>query len=54
MKISGTMQFTKKRTFKKDKQIQIYKPKYREALMKSKTQDVDGSSGNTQFEAFSI
>ena len=54
MKTSGTMRFEKNRTFKKDTQIQIYTPKYRETLMKSKTRHVDGGGGQSQFEAFRI
>ena len=34
--ISGTMKCPKNRRFQKGTQINIYKPKYRETLMKSK------------------
>ena len=48
-----TMRFVQHREFRKDIQIQIDKPKYRETHMKSKTRHIDGGGGNTQFEVCS-
>ena len=39
---SWKMRFVKNHELKKDSQIQHSKPKYRETLMKSKTQNIDG------------
>ena len=44
-----THRFVKNREYKKDIQIQICNPKYKDTLMKSETQLDDGSSENTQF-----
>ena len=54
MKISGNMRVEKNRKFQKDTQIQIYKPKYRETPMKSKTRHVEGRGMNPQFETSRI
>ena len=52
--IIGNNRFLKHREFKEDIHIQHSNPKQRETRMKSKTQHVDGSSRDTQFEAFRI
>ena len=54
LKLIQNMRFVKTREFKKDIQISIDKPKYKETHMKSKTRHVDGSNGNTQFETFRL
>ena len=45
------MRFENNRRFKKDIQIQIDKPKYRETPTQSKTRHVDGGGRKPQFEA---
>ena len=40
-RIGGNMRFARKLKFKKDTPFRIDKPKYRETLMKSKSQHVD-------------
>ena len=48
------MRFEKNRGFKKDTQIQIYKPRSKGMPMKSKTRHVDGGCRNPQCEASRI
>ena len=48
------MRFAKHRSFNKDTQIQIYKPKSMETPMKSKPRHGDGGGRKSQFEAFRI
>ena len=47
------MRYVTNRQFKKDIQMQIGKPKWRETHMKSKTRHVDGEGENPQVEVCS-